>query len=390
MKNIFLTFMIGFGVAGCSDETVREPPETPSEVLNEVVRSAPYQFIDLDQIEVREIELSDDDIVYDVNREIDEGEPVIGSLNYFTYADNRFFIYDDRSNAIFQIAKNGAAEGPLTRWGNGPGEHEVISGIQANSRYLYAPDGNNGRINRYTHEMLQADPLQDYVSHGGIDVNDEIMLTVNRFNENFAPGKPEQGLISVFSIENLNDTLATILPRIIPPGYQPAVYNSPMFSMNGKNHIAASYYPLPWLFLFDEEYNHRLTLIFESSVFVDTVPMEFFKPKGNEGFGGSIQPPQFTLSDNGDLFISVAGKKTPTNHSASGNVPFERAYKVDYFQLVHLSPGPDGTYSIKDAYTFRKKNDGQKLWAMELVLTEEENVLYGRNFEYLFKIKLID
>src|SRR5690625_141410 len=67
--------------------------------------------------------------------------------------------------------------------------------------------------------------LEPYSSWGGITVNDEIILHLNNRSSGFAPSYREEGLVVVSSVDNLSDTLATLMPRIIPAGYQPQVYN---------------------------------------------------------------------------------------------------------------------------------------------------------------------
>jgi len=63
-------------------ETIeREPPETVSEVLNELVRSASYQYINLDELQVQEIDLAEENIIYNVVGEMTRNHhPILGHL----------------------------------------------------------------------------------------------------------------------------------------------------------------------------------------------------------------------------------------------------------------------------------------------------------------------
>lgn len=374
---------------GCVSEDVREAPVTPSEVLNQWVNSAPYQYINLDYFDAQEIKLIEEDIIYNINSDPVPGDPLIGQLTYFTYIQQHFYIFDRRANSIFQIQQNGRAKGPLTREGSGPGEHLYITGIWANSHYVYAPDGNNGRINLYTHNM-ESDGLFSGYLYGPIDLNDEIIVTRNRLNGMISSDRSDEKLISIFPLGNLEDTLVTILPRIVPPGYQPGIFNNALFSVNNNNLIVASYIPWPWLFLFDENYKLARTLILESEVLnkMDLVPLNFFKPKGNDGFGGIIPLIQYMLDDKGDLFITLPGGLMEQSSSTTGNdLPFQSEYRVDYNQLVHLAPESSGSYQIKGIYKFRV-HDGDILTLMEMVSAEEENTFYGRDLEHLFRFRL--
>src|SRR5690554_2548949 len=78
---------------GCSSESVREAPATPSEVLNQWVSSAPYQYISLDDTDAQEIKLFEDDIIYNVNHDPVPGDPLIGQLTYFTHIHHHFYIF---------------------------------------------------------------------------------------------------------------------------------------------------------------------------------------------------------------------------------------------------------------------------------------------------------
>ncbi|TVQ03147.1 MAG: hypothetical protein EA359_10200 [Balneolaceae bacterium] len=354
----------------CSDSNERDPPETVSLVLNELVLSAPFQFINLNEIETQDIDLREENIIYSVNREVQDGETFIGFIRSFTRFNGHLYVYDSPANGIFKIDSDGNLIGPLTREGKGPGEHLSVQNLKSNSKYLYAIDVNNARINRYTRGMVTVDPLMEFTAYSAmvsVSLNDERILTENRNSMGFAPVNPEEGLVTISSISNLSDTLSTILPRIIPPGYQPNVYNTPKFSINGRNNMAASYSPLPWLFLFDEHFHHTRTLILEYSVFddMDLPAMEFFRPMGNEGFGGSIPVNHFRLLDDGELFIIIRN------------------------ELIRLSPSGTGKYKLTGKYKFNYSGE-ESMWMMDIVSTDNKHEFYGGNWEYLFRFTLPD
>lgn len=352
-------------LTGCTETVEREPPVTVSEVLNDFVRTAPYQYLNLDDTEVIEIELAEEDIMFDVNRDFDE-VPLFGRITDFVYSQGHFYVYDMSTRAIYLIDKERNVKGPMTRSGEGPGEHGGVRNLRSNTSYIYGSDGNNARINRYSHDMIATDVLDGFHSMF-MDLNDERILTDNRNSVGFSPQHPEQGIISVSSIHDLSDTLATILPRIIPPGYQPDIYNNPGFSINNQNKIVATYRPLPWLFIYDEEFNLTRTLILEYSVFdeMDIPAMDFFRPQGNQGFGGVMPITQFKIMDNRDLFITI-----------------ER-------ELIHLKPTPDGIYEVSGKYRFDYSGAKYPMWDNGSVpLAGEQNTYYARNHEYLFRVKL--
>lgn len=350
---------------GCSETPDREPPKTVSEVLNEFVRTAPFQYINLDSTNVFEIEIIEDDIIFDVTGEGKHGEPLLGQITDFTYVKNVFYVYDMNYGAIFMIDKETGVKGPLTKSGRGPGEHLGVDKLLSNNHYIYASDRNNGRINKYSHDMI-TDGVLDGFHSMFVDLSDEIILTENPNSVGFIPQNPEQGIINISLIDNLSDTLATILPRIIPSGHQPDVYNNPGFSINSQNAVAAIYRPLPWIFLFDNEYNFKQTLILEYSAFneMDIPSLDFFKPRGNEGFGGTMPISQLRYTDNGDLFISIRR------------------------ELIHLSPNIDGGYLAVGRYRFHILHEKEPLWISNIFSTDNEGEFYAGNWNYLFRFVL--
>lgn len=354
-------------LTACSGSRERKAPVTPSAVLNNLVRSASYQYITLDDSDTRDIKIMNKDLIYSVFGKKLKKEPILGRMNSVTFNDHRFYVYDISARAICTIDQKGTVKGPLTRQGSGPGEHNSFGHLYSNSHYIYNTDLNNGRINRYDRDMRSVKPLQEFTSSSQkIAVNDRVMLTANRNSSGFSPPNPEEGLITISRIDNLQDTLSTILPRIIPAGYQPQVYNNPMFSVNSKGEIAASYRPLPWLFIFDADYNLQKTLIFTYSVFreeMDIPEMEIFKPKGNRGYGGSVPFGQFKLLDNGDIFISIQK------------------------ELIHLSRSADGEYRA-DKYRLLYPARDDTLWISDIYPAASEQKYYAANWNYLFEITL--
>lgn len=350
---------------GCSETPDRQPPETPSEVLNERVRSAPYQYINLDEAEVHHLDISQDDIIYSVTGDHADEEPLLGSLWDYTLVDDQFYAFDFSSRAVFRIGLDGVVEGPLTREGRGPGEHNTMGDLVSNSRYIYLPDPNNARVNRYSHQMNIVKPLPEFTGNLTIDLNEDHILSQNRNAWGFSPPRPEEGLIAILKIDDLTDTLTTIMPRIIPAGYEPLVYNDPLYSINAGNEIAASYSPLPWLFLYDKDFNLQKTLILEYSEFenMDIPAMDFYKPKGNKGFSGSIPIYPYKLFDDGDLFLVIQKR------------------------LIHLTE-QDGTYQLKGLFAFHLGDEEERLNVGELFPAPGQHEIYVANRQYLFRVNL--
>lgn len=355
----FLIYILVQTAFGCSNPIEKEPPETVLDALNVFIGSAPFQYINLDDKDTQSITISENNIIYSI---VDDESSSIGSLSEFTKIDDRFYIYDSIGNAIFKIEMDGTISKPLTREGSGPGEHRLIFNLNSNSRNIYATDSGNGRTNLYTTEM-------DFAEHQTnlffSDVNDELILLGNQLSRGIAPENPEQGLMVVRSLDTA-DTLATLMPRIIPAGHEPQMHNTVLVSLNQTNAIAAAYYFLPWFFLFDDEFNHIHSLILEYPVFdeMDIPPLDFFKDLPAQGFGGSRPVTEFKLMDNGDLFLSIRR------------------------ELFHLSQAYDGTYEVAGKYQFYHPYEEEPLWISDIFSSQKENKFYVGSTDFLFRFDL--
>ncbi|MEX0598460.1 MAG: hypothetical protein WD512_18405 [Candidatus Paceibacterota bacterium] len=371
MKLPSLALLMFVLIFGCTSQTEKTIPHTESDVLNEFVASAPVQYLSLDDTPIQYIHLNDDNIIFSTKNEYLNQEVIVSRISDFIYFNERFYIYDNFQFSVFQIQKNGTISGPFTSKGRGPGEHLVVTSLNNNSRYIYLTDLNNARINVYNEDMTyvhEIGSIKGFFKTQYIDLNDKIMLFSNPNNAGFMPNSPDEGLIVVSPIEKYEETITTILPRIIPNGYQPQVYNSPNFSVNRKNEIAASYAPLPWVFLFDEKYSLKLTLVLEYSLFKEmNIPkMDFFKPKGNEGYGGAMPFRQFTLLDNGDLFISILN------------------------ELIHISFDKNQQkYIVKARYQFIMDSHNYSLWVSNIYRSNDGTEFYAGNWDYLFRFSLL-
>lgn len=354
---------------GCNTDTDLNIPETESVTLNEFVRSESWAVLNLDNYQTSYISLHETDIIYDVRHQVPEGRPIIGQITRFSYSGESFFVYDRRSNAIYQMDYNGISEGPLTNIGRGPGEHISVDFLESNNDYLFIFDSSNSRVNRLNYDLTIADPLDDFSSSPTtvVSLNDDRILLENENSALPTPPDPEQGLIVVSSTHNLKDTLATILPRIVPSGYQPFLYNATQYSINSNNTVVATYRPLPWLFIFDEFFNHIHTLILSYSALdeMNITPLRFTQPQAGEGVSGQMPFTFLTLMDNGELILLIKN------------------------ELIHIYQTSNGSYDVKGKYKFLiPENDDEQMVVTEIVWSDVMNEYYGRNFQSIFKFTL--
>lgn len=308
LRSIVFTFNILILVS-CTDNEKLFVPNTDSRTLNEFVSTAAIEKIYLDEIEVFNIEIKSENIIFDTSVDTEAEATIIGNFSHFTSFQGFYYTYDFTSNLIYSIDESGNVIESLFNIGRGPGEYSFVNSIKSNNNYLFVLDTFNARINKYNDKLKYISSM-DYItgiSLAKIDVNDTRILMSNNKASGFFPSDASKGLVSVINLEDIKDTVGTIMPRIVPIGLQPQVFNQVVFSISTDNYIAAFYAPLPWVFIFDENLKLIKTLILDYTVFdsMNIPVLKFFEPNGNLGYGGASPILNIKLLDNKHLLISI-------------------------------------------------------------------------------------
>ncbi|MGM0746150.1 MAG: hypothetical protein ACQETF_12635 [Bacteroidota bacterium] len=364
LSTIAIIFISIFLQASCSDGFEPIPPNTKSNVLNELARSVPFQYLNIDKLKTQGVNLNDEDIIYSLNIDSLKNDPSFGQFTRFAKFKDQFYVYDSVVSSIFIIDLDGIVKGPLTKQGRGPGEHGNIQNLKANDQYIFASDEINGRVNYYTHEMIPAGQIVDLSNF--LDINNTRILLHNQNSTGISPINPEEGLIVISLIDNLTDTLSTILPRIVPENLQPQIFNMSRASINNQNSFVLNYYFLPWLIIYENSI-HTRTLILNYSMFdeMDIPLLEFFEQLDNQGFGGVKPITKFKLLDNGDILFSI---------------------RTELFYLVRSSL--DSTYQLTGKYQFYPPHGDSPLWISDFFPSENKNEIFVGSWEYLFRVDL--
>lgn len=326
-KKYFLIFFL----LSCSNEAEQAItyPQTDSQVLNDFVRTAPLQYINLDEVPVINIRLTSDDMIYESGGVDDE--EILGSLGPTIIEKDRLYAFERAERRIIQMNLDGEVEKTVVRNGRGPGEVQSIMFMAKNDSLIFVADPGNARINIYDTNFISS-------SHFNIknpflfiiEANNNYILYNNLNNI----GLPFTNLITISNIISPSDPVAKVVPKIVPDGFQPNSFNGTNFDINHQNEIAASYTFLPWMFILDSTFSLERTLIFESADFANRKLLPFKIEKENSsnssalGYDSVIK--NFKFLDDGDLYISDPLGIIHLKRKTDRNYEAVKIYKIEY------------------------------------------------------------
>jgi|GEM_PF-645132 hypothetical protein len=348
-------------IIGCSKAMNEENyPVTESEVLNNFIRLAPVQYINLDSLSTVHIELSEEDLIF--NSENLDMNSLIGWMMYSITTDDAFYVFEKSDKNIIQINFDGQITKTVAANGRGPGEVLSVSSMAKNSSNIFVADRANARINIYNHDFKLEKTLASFMVED-ISVNEEYIA----YNEVTYQGIKTSGMVTIAKLSSPQDSIAKVMPKIIPDGMQPMVFNSVSFDMNNKNEIAASSDHLPWISLFDSNFLIERTLIFESSDFDNRNLVELkihpADPNNKAGVGGAFIMDNFKYLDDGSLIIN------------------------DNDGIIYLRRNKDRSYEAVAKYVVDYPRSEKSFWVGSLDVSDLENIK-ASNWYYLFQFKL--
>lgn len=370
MKGRRLTILSFFFllIVSCNNEEKKEAskefPRTESKALNKFIEAAAVQYINLDTIPTIKINITDDNIIfYSAN---EDAENYVGYMRNFIAERDLIYVYNFDRHNIVGVCYNGFSVGPVTKDGRGPGELETFEGgMDSNSKNIFVSDANNARINIYSKEFKFIETISS-IRVNDVKINDEY-IAYNRYATEYQ-GVKTSGLISIAAVNDPLKVISKIMPKIIPDGYEPRVFNGVDFNINRRSEIAASYSHLPWISLFDEKFELERTLIIEDSDFLqrDLVPLKIEKinPGNRNGIGGETIFTRFEILDNGDLFI------------------------IDE-EIIHLKRLVDRSYAAIARYKINYTDAEETFWVDQINVLPNGKII-ASNWYYLFEFELPD
>lgn len=353
-----ILLLVLLGSCSAKSPTPADYPETESDILNQFIKSAPIQYISLDEIPIDTIVLKQENFHYK-----SDGTPINEhnlQLKAPIIERENIYAYDKFSEQIIRLNKNGKVDKVLARKGKGPGEVLDVLHMERNDSKYFVSDVGNARILIYDIDFRLQQSIEG-VRAMRFSVNNEFLCYRNMINS----GAPASGLVSIIRINSPEDSVAQIMPKIIPDGYQPRVFNAAAFDINKHNEVAASYTYLPWIFLFDDSFDLERTLIFEGSEMDkrNLLPLNIYRGNSGSALGYERAFSNFKLSDTGDLYIT------------------------DQLGIIHLKRKEDRSYEAVKLYSFHYPDIDEAFTVGYFDVFEEKYISAVRWYEW-FSVNL--
>lgn len=304
---LLLIFLIS-----CGSQSAPEPPETASEALNEFLRGASFQVIDLDAQPVDTIYITNDMIL---NEDVFLDDQVyLSSPTKIILFQNYLILNDFMSPNVIAIdPQTGVPAFRIGGEGRGPGEFVQPFEIMSDGEHLYIHDTSMRRFSRFDHNFqfqknFSFEPLSGSPNAVRAAMNSDHIVYVNHLSSGLISARENHSMLEVATISKPDSVVKHLMPRVIPSGMQPGAHNNVHFTLSHDNRLAALYAGLPYLFLFDQ-FEHLNTVQFQTS-YIDTLnnpSLAPFQPRGNDGERvSSLYNSQLYLP-NGELLLQTRG-----------------------------------------------------------------------------------
>ncbi len=331
---------------------------TQSDILNNKVNSASIERLNLDKVEIETIALSEEQLLYNPEAALAEGSDTQISHPMSVQAGrSNIYIEDVGYGSLLVLDPETGNLDRATTAGAGPGEHGSRFDLSVNDSLLLISDREHGRLNFYdkSAEFLKSEETEPANLYGPIN-NDIMVVSKHPGAEGFDDGN----LLKIVELDDRDEALATLMPKLIPAGMQPFVYSDLFYDVNDHNKLIASYLPLPWLFLFDLEFNHHQTIILEASRFqrLNRPKLEPVSPKEGEGMRAHRPINDLLILNNGDIAaVTGAGlvllSKNKEGYYIDGIYTFRFDETYLPAQLISEHPETDDLIIISQDYVFK-------------------------------------
>lgn len=209
-----------------------------NQILSEFADDFDQFTVNLDEVETDTILLNSTDGL------VSSGDLIIGQPVAYTKWGDDYVIADRSSDALILMDETGRVQN-VGRRGFGPGEFGMITNVFSNDDYLFIADMARSRVHilnsdfSYVADITTIPFLRNYTSGSNSYL--------------FVPSSPvDSSLVRVVHASPPFDQHDALLPKLIPPGYQPDSYNAYFISSNDEL-IATGYFGLPYVFVLSTE-----------------------------------------------------------------------------------------------------------------------------------------
>jgi len=324
---------------GCEINQQNKVIKTDNETLNELLQGAPLQLINLDKIIPDSINIDTDNILGIDSYSDFPALPHLYGVNGMTMAGDYLYIGDQRHNEIWVMDKLGKWIRKKGGEGSGPGEFRGLTGVYSNSRYIYSMDIGNQRINVYNHQLLYKNSIDASIiwPFNDMSVDDSYLYLPEE--------RSHEKMIEIREAVTPYRKKNSAIPRLIPQGMQPIVYNKYKITSGHHELIVFGYSSLPFVFIFDKNFNQLLTIVLESDIYhdFDNPSVKPVASLGNEIHSFSQYFEGLFLMEDGSLFIA----KQPYLFSLKWNgnkFDFERSWRFTYQSPIDRYESPQNVF----------------------------------------------
>lgn len=328
-------------------------PVTDSENLNELLRGAPINKVDLGAVTPDTLLIPADKVL---SPEIEAAEMLDSfSSTQAIHFNDYVIVMEFLTNNIIAYTPEGEYHQRINE-----GEISQAASITANDTTLYIYDYGNKVIHSYDTDLrleLSFPFFAPYYTQGSIKINNTHLAYQREDASGFRVGNTEvTQLLTIADIEAREEPVAQLVPRIVPSGKHPGGFNNLQFSLNSRSDIVSAYPALPYLFVYRNFEQYRNIMLVSSTYEdVDNPELTPFQPVMGEAVRINNLMDQLYLMNNGDILMFSFGHLHHISLQRSGEYAYKKTYalvrgdngkSVESISSIDESKSTPGTFYV--------------------------------------------
>jgi hypothetical protein len=325
LAGIFCVLLVFLGWYFVRDTSI-PAPVTESENLNELLKSVPINRVDLGEI-------SPDTLIIPSNKVL---SPEIEAAEMLDSFSSTQAIYFNGFVVVMEfLTNNTLAYTPDGEYYQRINENKIsqAASVTANDTHLYIYDYGNKVIHSYDAELRleRSFPFfAPYYTQGSIKINNTHLAYQREDASGFRVGNTEvTQLLTIADIDAPEESVAQLVPRIVPSGKHPGGFNNLQFSLNSRSDIVTAYPALPYLFVYRNfELYRNIMLVSSTYDEVDNPDLTPFQPVMGEAVRINNLMDQLYLMDNGDILMFSFGQLHHISLQRSGEYAYKKTYAL--------------------------------------------------------------